>query len=412
VTTHVVDKGEGHRWTFALMLAMLAMLAPFSIDTYLPAFPAVEQSLHASYLQVQQTLTTYLFTYAVMMLWHGSISDAVGRRPVILASLVVFLVSSIACALASTIGQLLVFRGMQGLAAGAGVVVGRAIIRDRFQDAQAQRLMSHVTLFFAVAPAIAPLIGGLILAYFNWHGIFVFLGIICGLLLLLCLWRLDETLPLSHRQSLHPISLAKNYWMVFKKPEFQWLGASQAFNFGGFFIYVMAAPVLLIRHLNLTSQQFAWFFIPAVIGMMTGAFMSGRFAGRLSPPRTIRLAYWVMFGSSLANVVYCLVLPPALPWSILAPTIYCGGMSLAMPSVTLTLLDMFPRNRGLVSSLQAFCQTMVGVLVAGALVPVLAESPLWLALGMLAFVIVGACCWLAYRFVVKRKIPVLQKSPI
>jgi MFS transporter, DHA1 family, multidrug resistance protein len=404
VSTHSAGTAaERHKWTFALMLATLAMLAPFSIDTYLPAFPAVEASLNASYLQVQQTLTTYLFTYAVMMLWHGSISDAVGRRPVILASLVLFLLSSIACALASTIGQLLLFRGVQGLAAGAGVVVGRAIIRDRFQDAQAQRLMSHVTLFFAVAPAIAPLIGGAILTFSSWHGIFVFLAIISGILLLLCLWQLDETLPVSHRQSLHPLILGKNYWMVFKEPEFQWLGAAQAFNFGGFFIYVMAAPVLLIRHLGLSSQQFAWFFVPAVAGMMTGAFLSGRFAGRLSPPRTIRMAYWIMFGASLANVAYCAVLPPALPWTIVPPMIYCCGMSLAMPSVTLMLLDLFPKNRGLVSSLQAFCQTMVGVVSAAVLVPILAESPLWLATGMLLFLVVGFICWRAYRLTLKRR---------
>jgi DHA1 family bicyclomycin/chloramphenicol resistance-like MFS transporter len=385
------------------MLAMLAMLAPFSIDTYLPAFPAVEKSLDASYLQVQQTLTAYLFTYAVMMLWHGAISDAVGRRPVILASLVLFLISSIACALASTIEQLLVFRGGQGLAAGAGVVVGRAIIRDRFHDAQAQRLMSHVTLFFAVAPAVAPLIGGAILAFFSWHGIFWFLVVMSAALLALCLWQLDETLLVSHRQSLHPIILAKNYWMVFKKPEFQWLGAAQAFNFGGFFMYVMAVPVLLVRHLGLTSQQFGWFFIPAVAGMMTGAFLSGRFAGKLSPPRTIRRAYAVMFFASIVNVIYCALLPPALPWTILPPMIYCCGMSLAMPSVTLMLLDLFPKNRGLVSSLQAFCQTMVGVVTAGMLVPVVSGSPLWLAIAMLLFLIVGLVCWRCYRVTVKRK---------
>jgi DHA1 family bicyclomycin/chloramphenicol resistance-like MFS transporter len=393
---------ERHKWTFALMLAMLAMLAPFSIDTYLPAFPAVEKSLDASYLQVQQTLTAYLFTYALMMLWHGAISDAVGRRPVILVSLALFLASSVACALSTSIEQLLVFRTIQGLASGAGVVVGRAIIRDRFQDAQAQRLMSHVTLFFAVAPAIAPLIGGAILTFANWHGIFIFLAVISGALLVLCVWQLDETLPPSHRQSLHPVILAKNYWMVFSKLEFQWLGAAQAFNFGGLFLYVMAAPVFLIRHLGLTSQQFAWFFVPAVIGMMTGAFLSGRFAGRLSPPRTIRVAFWIMFGASLVNVVYCSLFPPALPWSILPPMVYCCGMSLAMPSVTLTLLDMFPKNRGLVSSLQAFCQTMVGVLIAGALAPLLAESPLWLALGMLGFMLLGIICWTRYRIVLKR----------
>jgi len=384
------------------MLAMLAMLAPFSIDTYLPAFPAVERSLHASYLQVQQTLTAYLFTYALMMLWHGAISDAIGRRPVILASLVVFLASSVACALSASIEQLLFFRSVQGLASGAGVVVGRAIIRDRFQDALAQRLMSQVTLFFAVAPAIAPMIGGAILRFADWHGIFVFLAVISGALLVLCIWQLDETLPPSHRQSLHPVILAKNYWMVFRRLEFQWLGAAHAFNFGGLFLYVMAAPVFLIRHLGFSSQQFAWFFVPIVAGMMAGAYLSGRAAGNFSPPRTIRLAYWIMFGASLINLAYCAMFPPALPWSILPLMFYCCGMSLAMPSVTLMLLDMFPKNRGLVSSLQAFCQTMVGVLVAGALAPMLAESPLRLAFGMLGFLVLGIFCWTAYRIVLKR----------
>jgi DHA1 family bicyclomycin/chloramphenicol resistance-like MFS transporter len=407
VNQPIVNQASGkatdpHKWTFALMLAMLAMLAPFSIDTYLPAFPAVESSLGASYLQVQQTLTAYLFTYAVMMLWHGSISDAVGRRPVILVSLVIFLISSIACALATSIEQLLLFRAGQGLAAGAGVVVGRAIIRDRFHDAQAQRLMSHVTLFFAVAPAIAPLIGGAILTVSSWHGIFWFLVVITTALLALCWWQLDETLAPSHRQSLHPVTLGKNYWMVFKKPEFQWLGAAHAFNFGGFFLYVMAVPVLLVKHLGLTSQQFGWFFVPAVAGMMTGAFLSGRFAGKLSPPTTIRVAYWIMFSASIVNVAYCAWFPPALPWSIICPMVYCCGMSLAMPSVTLMLLDMFPKNRGLVSSLQAFCQTMVGVISAGVLVPILAASPLWLALGMLVFLGIGFVCWRGYRIVIRR----------
>jgi len=384
------------------MLAMLAMLAPFSIDTYLPAFPAVEKSLGASYLEVQQTLTVYLFSYALMMLWHGAISDAVGRRPVILASLVLFCVSSVACAMAESIGQLLAFRAVQGLASGAGVVVGRAIIRDRFQDAEAQRLMSQVTLFFAIAPAIAPLIGGAILRFADWHGIFTFLAAISGALLLLCAWQLEETLPSAHRQSLHPVILAKNYWMVFMKREFQWLGAAHAFNFAGFFIYVMAVPVFLIRHLGLSSQEFAWFFVPCVAGMMAGAYLSGRFAGRLSPGQTVRRAYAIMFGASIANIAYCLWFPPSLPWSILPPMIYCGGMSLAMPSVTLILLDMFPKNRGLVSSLQAFCQTMVSVFTAGVLAPILAASPLWLALGMFGFLLIGAACWRRYRAAVRK----------
>ena len=147
-------------WTLSILLAMLAMLGPFSIDTYIPAFAAIGHSLQASPIQMQQTLSAYLFGFAFMNLFHGALSDSFGRRPVILSGLAVFIAASTGCALAQNVGQLILFRALQGLSTGAGIVVSRAVVRDVFALAEAQRVMSQITIFFGVAPAVAPIAGG------------------------------------------------------------------------------------------------------------------------------------------------------------------------------------------------------------------------------------------------------------
>src|SRR5687767_15878421 len=144
----------------ATLLAALAMIGPFAVDTYLPSFPAIQSDLTVSTVEVQQTLSLYLIAFAVMMLFHGTLSDSFGRRPVVLVNLAVFVLASVGCALAGSFEQLLIFRVLQGASAGAGIVIGRAIIRDSFEGHAAQRLMSLVTMIFGLAPAIAPVIGG------------------------------------------------------------------------------------------------------------------------------------------------------------------------------------------------------------------------------------------------------------
>ena len=188
------------RWALAILLAVLGMLGPFSIDTYIPAFSAIAQSLNATPVQMQQTLSAYLFGFAFMNLFHGALSDSFGRRPVILSGLAMFTVASLGCALAQNVGQLIFFRALQGLSTGAGIVVSRAVIRDMFPPSEAQRVMSQVTIYFGVAPAVAPIIGGVIAEYLDWHSIFWFLvGV--GVFLFVANWRLlPETLHVSQRQ--------------------------------------------------------------------------------------------------------------------------------------------------------------------------------------------------------------------
>ena len=172
---NATDLWKAPRWALAVLLAMLGMLGPFSIDTYIPAFSAIARSLDASPVQMQQTLSAYLFGFAFMNLFHGALSDSFGRRPVILTGLAVFVLASLGCALAQTPGQLIFFRALQGLSTGAGIVVSRAVVRDMFPPADAQKVMSQITIFFGVAPAVAPIVGGLLAEYLDWHSIFWFL---------------------------------------------------------------------------------------------------------------------------------------------------------------------------------------------------------------------------------------------
>jgi DHA1 family bicyclomycin/chloramphenicol resistance-like MFS transporter len=383
-------------WSLAILIAALAMLGPFSIDAYLPAFHDIGREFGAPAIAVQQTLSVYLFAYAFMMLWHGALADALGRRPVVLASLAIYALATLGCAIAGNIETLWLFRALQGICAGAGIVVGRAIIRDRFHGAEAQRLMSQITLVFGIAPAIAPVLGGVLLNTFGWRAIF---WVLLALVFALLTWtakRLPETLPPGARQSLLPRNLWRNYTNVLRRPEFLMLGAIPALNFAAFFLYIASAPSFLMDLLGVSSYGFAWLFVPMITGVMIGAFASGRLAGIMTPRRTIGLGYILMFIGVATDLGVAILVPPSVPWHVLPIMIYSIGSSVTMPSVTLLLLDLFPTMRGLASSLQGFLQFVLAAVNAGTIAPMLAGSLLTLALGMAAFTIASLLLWITY----------------
>lgn len=379
----------------AVMLAGLSMLGPFSIDTYLPAFPNIEATLHVNAIQVQQTLTAYMLSFALMILWHGALSDAFGRRNIILGALAVFAVASLGCAAAHSIEYLWAFRMLQGVSAGAGVVIGRAVIRDIYTDARATRLLSLVTMIFSIAPAIAPILGGWIVKLLDWRSIFLFLFAYTILLMWLCYKRLPETLPVSERQPFNPSFLAQSYKKVLSSPLFHLKAGAVALNFAGLFLYVAAAPVFITRHLKLGPDQFGWQFIPAVAGIFLGALTANRLAGKMPVPKQVIIGFCFLIGASLVNVLYHAFFPPAVPWSVLPLFFYCFGMSVVAPGVTFMVLDLFPEIRGTVASCQSFVQTITGALVAGVIAPMLWRSVLSLAIGQLAFAALALAMWLA-----------------
>jgi len=387
----------------ATLLAALSMLGPFAIDTYLPAFPAIQASLLAHELEVQQTLSAYMLAFAVMTLWHGALSDSFGRRKVILIALLVFAAASFGCAGAVGIHYLWGFRILQGISAGAGMVVGRAIIRDLYHGPEAERLLSLVTMIFSIAPAIAPVLGGWIVEIWSWRAIFLFLCLFAVLLWMACYRWLPETLPQHKRQEFSAAFLWKSYRTVFSSGRFYLKSGTVALNFGGLFLYISSAPVFLIQHLHLTSSQFAWQFVPTVGGIFLGALAANRLAGKWTIWKQVRTGFVFMIAAAGMNVLYHAFLPPALPWSVSPLLFYSFGMSLVAPGATLLALDMFPEIRGVVASCQSATSTLISALIAGLMSPLLSHSVLYLALGQLVCCCVSACLWSAIRYIPKQK---------
>ena len=382
------------RWALAVLLACLGMVGPFSIDTYLPAFSGIARALDATPVQMQQTLSSYLLGFAVMNLFHGALSDSFGRRPVVLVGMGVFTLASLGCALAGSIGQLVFWRTVQGMSAGAGVVVSRAIIRDMFPPSEAQRVMSQVTIFFGVAPAIAPMVGGFLFVHADWHSIFWFL-VLVGAALVVANWRLlPETLHADHKQPFHVGSLLRGYWQMCTSRRFLLLALASGIPFNGMFLYVLSAPVFLGEHLHLQPTQFFWFFCFSIGGIMGGAWLSGRLAGKIRPKHQIRRGFAIMLAVSALNVTLNLLLPPSPFWALPVISAFAFGWALMVPVVTLLVLDQAPDRRGMASSLQACIGSAANGLVAGVVVPLVMHSTLSLALASMGMMGIGLAAWL------------------
>lgn len=385
------------RWAFAILLAVLGMLGPFSIDTYLPAFSGIAAALGATPVQMQQTLSAYLFGFAFMSLFHGAISDSVGRRPVVLWGLVVFTLASVGCALSQSIGQLVFFRALQGLSTGAGIVVSRAIVRDMFPPSEAQKVMSQVTIFFGIAPAIAPMVGGWLLIHSSWHAIFwLLVGI--GVALWIANYRLlPETLHVSQRQPFHPRNLVAGYWQLGSDPRFFLLALASGVPFNGMFLYVLSAPVFLGEHLQLSPEHFFWFFATNIVGIMLGAASSGRLAGRISARRQIGYGFAIMGSMAVLNLGLNLIWAPDVRWALIPLCVFAYGWALLVPVVTLLVLDLHPERRGMASSLQMFVGSSSNGLVAGVIAPLVMHSTVSLAAACLSMLALGMGAWIYIR---------------
>jgi DHA1 family bicyclomycin/chloramphenicol resistance-like MFS transporter len=384
-------------WALSVLLACLGMLGPFAIDTYLPAFAGIAASIHATPLQMQQTLSVYLIGFAVMSLFHGALSDSFGRRPVVLWGVAVFTLASAGCALSQTIEQLVFFRLLQGLSTGAGIVVSRAVIRDMFPPADAQRVMSQVTIFFGAAPAIAPIIGGFLFVHADWHAIFWFLTAV-GALLWFANWRLlPESLHASARQPFEVRHLLAGYGQLGSSGRFLLLALASGVPFNGMFLYVLSSPVFVGEHLGLGPTQFFWFFLFTIGGIMGGAWWSGRLAGKLPPARQIRRGFRIMLAVSLANVAANALFTAQAWWALPMIAIFSFGWALMVPVVTLMVLDLVPERRGMASSMQSFLGATANALVAGLVAPLVMHSTLALALTSFGLMSIGLTSWLWVR---------------
>ena len=374
-----------------IALAVLASLAPFAIDTYLPGFHIIATDLSSTPAYIQQSLTFYLIPYTIMTLFHGAISDSIGRIMTIKWGLALFFFASIGCALATSVEQLWFFRALQGIGGGAGNVVARAMVRDLYEGAQAQRVMATIQIIFGIAPAVAPIFGGFLLDY-GWQSIFIFLALYAATAIFFSSRVLPETMLLKDRLPFDFKSIASRYRRIFKDKEFLFLILSLSANFSAFFLYVLASPIFLIDLLGFTEKQFAYLFVPTVCGMIMGSLIAKKTAGVINPSRVIRFGYFWMLLMALSNLIYCYFIDNNPIFNIGFIALYNIGMAAIMPIISIAALDCFPKARGTAASGQAFMQMFFSSAVAGVIVPICWFSTFGLSLGLFLILIFGLFC--------------------
>jgi DHA1 family bicyclomycin/chloramphenicol resistance-like MFS transporter len=376
-----------------LIVALLTMIGPFTIDTYLPSFPDIEAEFAVSRALLSQSLAFYLAAFAISTLVWGPLSDRLGRRTVVITTLLLYLFASVGCALSADYTGFLFFRVLQGIAAGGGLAAGRTMIRDVHPPQDAQRAMSQVMMLFALAPAVAPMIGGWLHDAFGWRSVFYFLAFFSVLVLLLILVRVPETLAKSMRQSFHPFNVARTYGRTLIHRRFQSLVFMVACYFGGMFLYIAGSPTVVFDFLKLDVHEFGVLFVPLVGGIICGAWISGRLAHRWHIERTITLALSLMALGAVLNTIQSLYLSPLVFTTIIPLVFYTTGLGIAMPAMTVLSLDCFPHNRGAASAVQGFIQMMGNALIASVAIPLLSRHAESLALGQLSLVVVALLLW-------------------
>jgi DHA1 family bicyclomycin/chloramphenicol resistance-like MFS transporter len=375
-----------------VVAALLAMIGPFSIDAYLSSFPAIEAEFGVSRAVLSQSLGVYLLAFGISTLFWGPLADRFGRRLVILISMALYTLGSIACALAGSIESFIFLRIVQGFAASGGFIAGRAMIRDAHDAESAHRAMSQVMLLFALAPAIAPILGGWLHDHFGWRSIFWFLSIY-GSLMALMGFFISETLHNEQRRSIHPVVVVRVYISAILHKRLPALVFCLSLSFAGLFLYIAGAPSVMYNFLGLGSNDFGWLFIPIVTGLMLGAAISGQLAHRWPAQRTISSGLLIMILATGINILVA-NLTTATILSVIGPLVlYVIGLSVMMPAITVLALDCLPTHRGTAASMQGFLQMMTNAGVASLAVPLLNGGWLNFVYGQAIFLFLAVSLW-------------------
>ena len=300
------------RFRFALLLGTLAAMGPLTIDMYLPSFPAIVDSFDTTASLVQVSLTASLLGIGLGQLIIGPMSDIRGRKKPLLIALIVYFISSLLCAFAPSIGFFIAARFIQGLAASAGIVLSRAVVRDVYSGRELTKFFALLMLINNLAPILAPVLGGGILAFTNWTGVFMVLSMIGFLLFIIVLWRMDETLPVDMRVPSNLSHTLKNFLSLLKNRQFMGYALSQGFIMAGIFAYVAGTPFVYQNIYGVSPQMFSLLFGMNGFGLVIGALVVGRLTGIVSEKRFLELGLLISLTSGTLLLIAILFNGPLL----------------------------------------------------------------------------------------------------
>ena len=356
------------KWHLIVLVSLMSMVGPFSIDTYLPAFESMEADLGVNRILMTKTLGAYLMAFGASTLVWGAITDWIGRKPVMIISLGSYFISSAACALASDFDHLLWLRVFQGLGVGGALIAGRAMVRDVLDTKDAQKAMAYVMMLFSAAPALAPVIGGWLHDFFGWRSIFWFLAIYGIVVMAYAVIVARESLPQENRSSIRIQEVSRVYLKTLQSPRYLRLVFILAFAFASFFVFIAGAPTLLFDVLGLEASSFYILFVPMVSGIMLGAVVSNRLIHYLTSRQILTIFITLMLAISAFNWSLNYFAEISIVRVIGPLALYSFGLAVIMPVLTIEIINCFPKNRGSATAMQSFIQMVFNGITASFIV--------------------------------------------
>lgn len=364
------------------LLAGLISLGPLSTDLYLPALPGIATAFGTDAAGVQWTLSGFLLVFAPCQLVYGPVADRFGRRPAMIWGLILFLAGTAACAAAPSLAGLVAARMVQAVGACAGPVVARAVVRDTVPPERAPAVFATMAGLMSLAPAIGPILGGVVTALTGWRANFLLLGIAAVILLLLVARRLAETAPSLDRKALDPASLVQVYARLLADRWFLGHAAVATASYSGLFCFISGSSYVVQRGLGLGPEVYGVVFATAVAGYLAGSLIVRRISGRVSPRRMMQAGSLWCLAFGWSGPVALALLGPSLATVALPLILYMVGFAVAQPNAQAGAISPFPTLAGRASALLGCLQWSVAALAGLALGLVLDEQGWAMAFGI------------------------------
>ena len=350
-----------------LSVAALVALGPLSTDMYLPTLPSLTQALNTTPAMVQLTLSLFLAGFAVAQIIYGPLSDRFGRKPVLMSGLLLFVLASIGCALSADIYTLIAFRFLQALGGSAGPVLGRAIVRDIHGPRNAARVLSHIASAMALAPAVAPIVGGFMAIHLGWTSIFWFLALfgLAGTALLH--FKIAESAPEEHRQPKSLRTIGADYYTLLHDRQYLGYMLTCSLSYAGLFCFLSGSSFVIIEFFGIPPQWFGMLFMLVVLGYMSGSLLGGRLSHKKGYRELVRLGAFVCMAAGLLMLGLTLTGAAHVAHIVTPMMLFMLGTGLVMPQSMAGALANYPHMAGSASGLLGFIQ-MSSAGVAGIVV--------------------------------------------
>ena len=361
--THPADTPTPPRRPPVLALIAVSALSPFAINSVVPSMPAIEHEFHTDYGRVQLILSLFLAAIAVSQIVIGPLSDRFGRRPVLLGGFAIFIVSCIASPFAPSIEALIAIRIVQGATGCVGIVLGRAIVRDLFERRQAASMLGYVTMGLAIAPMLAPSIGGQLQEHFDWRAIFWFMAAL-GLGCLAVTWAYVPETNRHFSQKFSFGTMFTDFARLLRRRDFLLFTASSSLSTGVFFAFLGGAPYISERMLHLSPGVYGLWFGVAPVGYVVGNFISGRFTERFGVARMILAGSIIAFiAAALPGLLFAIGL--ASPRALFLPMMLIGlANGLSLPSAIAGAISVKPQIAGAAAGLSGAAQIGTGAVLS------------------------------------------------